>query len=348
MCFDEQVGAKTQTALVLQLYRRLRPGRSRNTDQRAARKAKERDPRCPSSNVDGAAPIREVTLRRSSRFVSNQLHHDRRMLLPSAVALWLCSYAPTRLQLAATCSSATSLAPHSNSFKGSSFSPLLPPAIPLAVKSPCTLVDALPVNFEVLLTFPTSSEDVNAWLPAGGDNGNGGYLTGAWARHWPINYGHTEKQFELGWAGIIRIDDEAFVFLGDPLSEDIGTKLVANQTSFKYTATRSIFGFEARGVDFTVTFLSPVTPHDYVRTSLPLSFLSIDVDPKALKKHHISVYSDINGGWASGDVNADLVSLRRRAKFGPALTSAFAGMGLHCPRWSWDPRDSTQERIAVR
>ncbi|ORY78924.1 glutaminase GtaA [Leucosporidium creatinivorum] len=216
------------------------------------------------------------------------------MLLPSTLTAWLCSsqlYAPAQLQLGSLCAS-TNPAPHSFASSpvadsygtASSFTPLLPPAIPLAVKSPY----------------------VNAWLPAGGEHGSGGYLVGSWTKHWPISYPPTDKQYELGWAGLIRIDDETFEFLGDPLRDDIGTKLIANQTGFGYTATQSIFSFEARGVAFKVIFLSPVTPHDYVRASLPLSFLSVEVDPKVLKKHRISVYSDINGGWATGDANADL------------------------------------------
>lgn len=35
----------------------------------------------------------------------------------------------------------------------------------------------------------------------------------------------------------------------------------------EYTATRSIFKFEADGVKFTVTFLTPITPDDYLRQS---------------------------------------------------------------------------------
>lgn len=70
-----------------------------------------------------------------------------RMLLPSIISAWLCSsqlYAPAQLQLSSLCAS-TSPAPHAfasspvaeSDSTGSKFTPLLPPAIPLAVKSPC-------------------------------------------------------------------------------------------------------------------------------------------------------------------------------------------------------------------
>lgn len=159
---------------------------------------------------------------------------------------------------------------------------------------------------------PSSDEhclpDVNCVLPAG-NRDRAGYLAGSWPTHWPVSYPWTNKGYRLGWAGLIRIDDETYEFLGAPTEHDIGTKLVAKQTAFEYTATKSIFSFTAAGVDFKVVFLSPVTPDDYVRLSLGLSFMSVEVDPKFLKKHSIAVYTDFAGGdWASGDPRADLVS----------------------------------------
>ena len=46
--------------------------------------------------------------------------------------------------------------------QSSTFSPLRPPAIPLAVKSPF----------------------MNTWQQAGSDGGNGGYLAGQWPTFW--------------------------------------------------------------------------------------------------------------------------------------------------------------------
>lgn len=173
----------------------------------------------------------------------------------------------------------------------STFSPLLPPAIPLAVKS-------------IYL---------NAWLPGGA----GGYLAGTWPKHWPVNHPDSAKGFALSWAGLIRVDGHSFVFLGDPEVDDRGTRPpVATQLAFHYTASQSIFSFEAGGVPFNVTFLSPVTPHDFKRMSLPLSYLSVDVDPAALRKHNVSIYSDTSAEWASGDSSAEVVSLRTLERTG--------------------------------
>lgn len=113
----------------------------------------------------------------------------------------------------------------------------------------------------------------------------------------------------MGWSGLIKIDDQTYEFLGDPINTNfIGTNLIAKQIAFEYTATKSIFTFKAGDVDFKVIFLSPVTPNDYARLSIPLSYMSVEVDPSAVTKHSISIYSDINGDWASGDPSAELVS----------------------------------------
>ncbi|BGP31425.1 hypothetical protein JCM10296v2_003189 [Rhodotorula toruloides] len=180
-----------------------------------------------------------------------------------------------------------SFSPLDDSHHSSSFSPLLPPAIPLAVKSPY----------------------LNALLPTGGEGGSTGYLAGSWARHWPVHYPGSPRDYRLSWAGLIRIDGTTYEFFGAPLSDSkssLGPARVARQTAFEYTATKSVFSFEAGNVTFKATFLSPITPNDLVRQSLPLSYLAIDVDPDAARDHSISVYTDISGEWASGDPNANL------------------------------------------
>ena len=115
---------------------------------------------------------------------------------------------------------------------------------------------------------------------------------------------------------MIRIDGKTFEFLGAPITssasfgtDDDAATATAKQTGFELTATRSIFSFEADGVEFNVTFLSPVTPNDDIKTSLPFSYLAIDVEPTACDKHSISLYSDIGGEWASGDSAVDIVRL---------------------------------------
>lgn len=77
----------------------------------------------------------------------------------------------------------------------------------------------------------------------------------------------------------------------DPLPE------VANQTSFAYTSTRSIFEFDVGDVvTLKVRFVSPITPNDLLRQSAPVSYLSVVVSSKDGQEHDVQIYTDISAG----------------------------------------------------
>ncbi len=71
----------------------------------------------------------------------------------------------------------------------------------------------------------------------------------------------------------------------------------ANQTSFEYTSTKSIFTFNVGGkVTMTATFLSPVFPDDLPRQSLQFSYVDLKVKSSDGGSHQVQVYMDISGG----------------------------------------------------
>nr|POE77399.1 glutaminase a [Quercus suber] len=145
----------------------------------------------------------------------------------------------------------------------STFSPLRPPAIPLAVKSPY----------------------LNTILRAGSNGGDGGYLPGAYPVFWA---GQT-----TGWTGFIRVDNTTYTWLGASDENDLS----ADQTAFEYTPTRSIFTLDVAGlVTMTVTFLSGVTPDDLVRSSLPYSYMDVQVLSKDGNEHTVQLYTDVSAG----------------------------------------------------
>lgn len=49
-------------------------------------------------------------------------------------------------------------------------------------------------------------------------------------------------------------------------------------------------------VRLTITFLSPVTPNDYARLSLPFSYMQVSAQSSDGKSHRVQVYTDISGG----------------------------------------------------
>ncbi|KAL1902968.1 hypothetical protein Sste5346_000880 [Sporothrix stenoceras] len=148
----------------------------------------------------------------------------------------------------------------------STFSPLRPPAIPLAVRSPY----------------------LSTWL--NGDSG--GLLPGNWPRFWAQVFDQT-----TGWQGFIRVDNVTYNWMGGATSPNVVT-----QTAFEYTATKSTFTFDVDGkVTLTATFLSPVHPTDLLQQSMQFSYLQASVESADGDHHEVQVYSDISGEWAGAD-----------------------------------------------
>lgn len=147
----------------------------------------------------------------------------------------------------------------------STFSPARPPAIPLAVKSPY----------------------LNTYLQSGSDDGDGGYLAGRWAQHW--------SKSTTAMAGYIRVDGIVYEFMGNPNQRTPGPQ-VADQTSFSYSATRSIFTQTVGPVKLTTTFLSPIYPQDQMRASLVASYVQTEATSLDGAAHDVQLYMDVSGG----------------------------------------------------
>ncbi|CAD6889053.1 unnamed protein product [Tilletia caries] len=175
--------------------------------------------------------------------------------------------------------------PHNKYPGASTFSPINPPSIPLIVKGPY----------------------LNAWLPSGSDpdstppnkEGNGGYLAGQYPVFWTSGRG-ADGEFRLGMHGYIRIDKTTYQFMGNGFGNLVRAGKNANQLSFEYTATRSIFSFEANGVLFKVTFFTPVTPDDFLRQSIPASYIHFELDELSAKNRHVQLFMDIDERWVTG------------------------------------------------
>lgn len=90
---------------------------------------------------------------------------------------------------------------------------------------------------------------------------------------------------------MIRVDGHLYTWMGSPGPEAV------TQTAFEYTSTRSIFTMTVGGmVSMNITFLSPVTPNDLKRQSLPFSYLDVEVASMDGAEHNVQVYADISAG----------------------------------------------------
>ncbi|KAL8737725.1 MAG: hypothetical protein Q9181_001410 [Wetmoreana brouardii] len=112
------------------------------------------------------------------------------------------------------------------------------------------------------------------------------------------------------WAGqnltlgvLARVGEETFSLLGVPSPP--GGVRPATVSSAEYTSTHTVFTMTAGNATIKVDFLSPVSPSNYLRQSLPFSYLTISVsnaDGSA-----VQIYADIDESWTgqSGSTTAN-------------------------------------------
>ena len=184
----------------------------------------------------------------------------------------------------------------------STFSPLRPPAVPLAVRSPY----------------------LTTWLP--GDN-----LAGTWPTFWN---GHI-----TALCGLARIDGAAYVFAGSPALPAGGPPLtIMQQTSLHLTATRSIYTLTGGGVTLTVTFFSPVDLGDLRRQSVPLSYLTVQATSSDGQSHTVDLHVDLSAEWVHGDTSIPVTWAQQTVGGLVALTCQPATPGVlqeHGDQASW-------------
>ncbi|KAK0490831.1 DUF1793-domain-containing protein, partial [Armillaria novae-zelandiae] len=121
-------------------------------------------------------------------------------------------------------------------------SPFTPPSYPLAVRSPY----------------------LSTWL-AQKDGGTA--LNDDWSRFYTGQI--------TGWAGLIKIDNITYSFLGTP----------AGVTSY------------------TKATQSSAQPHNLTKQSFPFSYIALTAAANDASNHSVSVYSDISGEWLSGNTS---------------------------------------------
>ncbi|SEG89616.1 protein of unknown function [Actinacidiphila yanglinensis] len=173
----------------------------------------------------------------------------------------------------------------------STFTPLRPPAVPLAVRSPY----------------------LSTWVPA--DN-----LAGTWSTFWN---GHV-----TALCGLARIDGAGYLFAGAPslLSGPALTSM--QQDSLQLTATRSIYTLSGGGVTLTVTFFSPVDLGDLQRQSVPLSYVTVSAASNDGQAHAVDVHLDVSGEWVHGDTSTPITWAQQQAAGMTVLTAQPATPGV--------------------
>jgi hypothetical protein len=137
---------------------------------------------------------------------------------------------------------------------------LRPPAVPLVVNDPYMSV------------WSTTDE-----------------LTSSWTKHW------TGTQHPL--SGMLRIDRQPYRFIG-LMTRHYGMDVPAmTQTSLDVLPTRTLYQFEAAGVRLTLTFMTPLLPHDLDLMSRPVTYLDFQIEAVDDQTHAVSLYFDVTADW---------------------------------------------------
>ena len=165
------------------------------------------------------------------------------------------------------------------SVSGATSSPVLPPSYPLAVRNPYLSGLFLLFCLRICLICPNSHP---AWVP-GNQVAN---LATATPQFW--------QGQNLAWSVLARVGGTTYKLFGAPAA--LSGSVAATLMSAEYTSSHSVFTLAAGDVaTFTLDFFSPVSPKNYVRQSLPFSYLTVSVDANTASK--VQIYSDIDETW---------------------------------------------------
>lgn len=117
-----------------------------------------------------------------------------------------------------------------------------------------------------------------------------------------------------------RVDGETYSLFGVP-SLLSGTR-PASMINARYTTTHTIFTLSAGPAIFRLDFLSPISPRNYLRQSLPFSYLTIYTSSTQSSK--IQIYSDIDESWTgqSGNTLSNFTSSSRGSVFQLSVNNA--------------------------
>ncbi|KAI0727370.1 hypothetical protein C8Q72DRAFT_463133 [Fomitopsis betulina] len=106
----------------------------------------------------------------------------------------------------------------------------------------------------------------------------------------------------IGWVGFIRVDGSIYRFFGNnhDMFGAVGG-VGCNVTYTEVTPTRTIQTVQAGPINVTLLFLSPIEPSDWVKQSMPFSYLAVDFASTDGKEHSVQIYSDISAEWVSAE-----------------------------------------------
>lgn len=110
----------------------------------------------------------------------------------------------------------------------------------------------------------------------------------------------------LTWTVLARVSGVTYSLFGNP--QDTSNASSATTTSVSFTSSHTLVELTAGNANFTLDFFSPVLPgtDDYVRQSLPYSYLTVTAGSCDGQSVNVQVLSAIDQTWTAQDGAADL------------------------------------------
>ncbi|KAH9914014.1 uncharacterized protein B0H18DRAFT_887524 [Fomitopsis serialis] len=114
-----------------------------------------------------------------------------------------------------------------------------------------------------------------------------------------------DTSYDIGWNCYIRVDGETYIVFGDNNFPPNYTVAVGSIVQTELTPTRTIQVIEAGPMNITLTFLSPISPSDLIRQSLPFAYAAVGFASTDGQPHAIQMYCDLTGQWLADDSRED-------------------------------------------
>ncbi|KAH9041442.1 hypothetical protein EDB84DRAFT_1267178 [Lactarius hengduanensis] len=100
---------------------------------------------------------------------------------------------------------------------------------------------------------------------------------------------------------LVRVDTITYLFLGN--ASTVNTTV--NLTDVVISPTQTKLTADAGPMQINLTFLNPIEREDWVKQSIPFSYMSLTAESLDGTAHAMQVYSDLNLGWSSGITKLD-------------------------------------------
>ncbi|KAH9007398.1 hypothetical protein EDB84DRAFT_1426288 [Lactarius hengduanensis] len=95
---------------------------------------------------------------------------------------------------------------------------------------------------------------------------------------------------------LVRVDNITYLFLGN--ASTVNTTV--NLTDVAVSPTQTKLTADAGPMQINLTFLNPIEHEDWVKQSIPFSYMTLTAESLDGTAHAMQVYSDLNLGWSSG------------------------------------------------